>query len=220
MQTLDFTTIHFPEIDLAVRDAHKVRGYFGELFKQHSPLLHNHLESGRLRFAYPLVQYKVVNKHPVIVGLNEGARLLVKLFTQFSELKLSGESIPLYNKKIAMEKAATGLQDRLTTYRFATLWMALNQKNYAQYSQSSPEERKRMLEKILVGNILSFYKGVDYHADTTIMVKPDLYERTTKFKDKTMLAFGGSFVTNAILPDYIGLGKSVSRGFGTVVQSA
>jgi hypothetical protein len=33
-----------------------------------------------------------------------------------------------------------------------------------------------------------------------------------------MLAFSGSFVCNATLPDYIGLGKAVSRGFGCIVK--
>jgi Cas6b N-terminal domain len=41
---LTLTTIRFPEIHLPVRDAHKLRGYFGEVFRSHSPLLHNHYE--------------------------------------------------------------------------------------------------------------------------------------------------------------------------------
>jgi hypothetical protein len=34
-----------------------------------------------------------------------------------------------------------------------------------------------------------------------------------------MMAFEADFVTNAILPKTIGLGKSVARGFGTIVKS-
>ena len=58
--SLHLTTIRFPEIALRTRDAHKLRGYFGNLFQEHSPLLHNHWEDGTSRYAYPLVQYKVV----------------------------------------------------------------------------------------------------------------------------------------------------------------
>ncbi len=54
------TTIRFPEIQLQARDAHKLRGYFGNLFKEHSPLLHNHFEDGSLRYKYSLVQYKII----------------------------------------------------------------------------------------------------------------------------------------------------------------
>ncbi len=28
-----------------------------------------------------------------------------------------------------------------------------------------------------------------------------------------------TFITNALLPNYVGLGKSVSRGFGTIVKA-
>ena len=31
-----------------------------------------------------------------------------------------------------------------------------------------------------------------------------------------MTVFAGGFLTNAVLPDYIGLGKAVSPGFGAV----
>ncbi len=49
-------TIQFPEITLRTRDAHKLRGHLGNLFKEYSPLLHNHYETGELRYRYPLVQ--------------------------------------------------------------------------------------------------------------------------------------------------------------------
>jgi len=48
-QELQVCRIKFPEIQLQTRDAHKLRGYFGNLFKQQSPILHNHYEDGRLR---------------------------------------------------------------------------------------------------------------------------------------------------------------------------
>ena len=31
-----------------------------------------------------------------------------------------------------------------------------------------------------------------------------------------MIAFSGRFTANVLLPDFIGLGKSVSRGFGAI----
>ena len=77
--TIPLTLIRFPGIHLETRDAHKLRGYFGNLFKEHSPLLHNHFEDGQLRYKYPLVHYKVIQEVPMLVGLNEGAALLTEL---------------------------------------------------------------------------------------------------------------------------------------------
>ena len=66
MKDIITTTITFPEINLQTRDAHKLRGYFGTLFREHSPLLHNHLESGETQYRYPLVQYKVIGQTPML----------------------------------------------------------------------------------------------------------------------------------------------------------
>jgi hypothetical protein len=38
----------------------------------------------------------------------------------------------------------------------------------------------------------------------------------TSLKGMPMLGFLGSFSVNFVIPDYWGIGKSVSRGFGTV----
>jgi len=44
----------------------------------------------------------------------------------------------------------------------------------------------------------------------------NVYEKETKFKDKSMIAFQADFVSNAVLPSFVGIGKSVARGFGTL----
>lgn len=218
MQTITTTTIHFPEVTLPTRDAHKLRGYFGRLFQQHSPLLHNHLEGGDFRYGYPLVQYKVINHVPVLFGLEEGARLLVKLFTQIKQLEIAGQTIPLYNKRIQLNNSKLGLIDGLHTYQFDTLWMALNQKNYQQYATLNAAEQKQQIQKILTGNILSLFKATGYWAKQQVLVTSTLQAHRTKFKDQAMTAFKGQFSCNAELTDYCGLGKAVSRGFGTITK--
>jgi hypothetical protein len=67
---------------------------------------------------------------------------------------------------------------------------------------------------------LSFFKGLNIRLESSqrLMAKTDFQEKSTKFKDKDMLAFEGKFVTNALLPDGIGLGKGVSRGFGSILK--
>ena len=212
------TIIRFPEINLETRDAHKLRGYFGELFREHSSLLHNHLETGENAYRYPLVQYKVIGGLPTLVGLNEGADLLIGLFLKIKELQIGGRSYPVLQKNIESKTVNIGLSDDLHAYRFETLWMALSQRNYAEYMAESEEQKLKHLKAILTGNILSFYKAMNYMAEAPILVNLKIIaERETQFKNNSMLAFQASFVTNTILPDYLGLGKSVARGFGTII---
>lgn len=237
-QTLiPMTTVTFPEIALRTRDAHKLRGYFGELFKEHSPLLHNHLENEagadgtttvKFRYAYPLVQYKVLDRVPTLVGLGEGATLLTQLFLQIREITIdqgdsvggarSGETFPVLSKHIRHEQTPIGLTDDLVEYRFETLWMALNQTNYRDYRHYAEAEQQAQLKRVLTSQLLALFRefGLWLQPRERIMLRLSVDERTTQFKNQTMMAFTGGFLANVSLPNGIGLGKAVSRGFGTV----
>ncbi len=217
--TLPLTTITFPEIQLPQRAAAQLRGYFGNVFREHSPLLHNHYDDGRMRYGYPLVQYKVIDGTPMLVGLQEGAKLLAELFFQMKSLDIAGRKYSVMERDISFQNTPVGLGDGLTDYRFASMWMPLNQQNYAEYLQKSADERRAMLGRILTGNMLSFFKGVGLFLPEGIRVMATVRpqdEKRTGFKDNLMTAITGEFTTNAILPDWIGLGKSVSRGYGVI----
>lgn len=212
------TTLTFPHIQLPARAAHQLRGYFGRLFQEHSPLLHNHLESGELRYAYPLVQYKVLRGVPTLIGLGDGARLLVDLFLQIRELDIDGTVYPLDHKDLRCREVAAGYSEDLHRYRFATHWMALTQRNYEEYQGLREGEREEKLRQLLRNHILAAFKGMDVWLEPheRILTQVTLESRSTQFKNQTMLTFAGEFTTNAVLPRWIGIGKSVSRGFGTV----
>jgi extradiol dioxygenase family protein len=210
------TIIQFPDIELQTRDAHKLRGYFGNLFKEHSPLLHNHYDDGSARYAYPLVQYKVINKTPLLVGFQEGAELLVSLFLKIREIQIAGQNYPVLAKNIQQKQYNLNVNQQLYNYRFKTLWMALNQENHRIYQQLDENAKTLFLNRQLQNNILSFYKGLSFRTTDRIMAVTRVNEKQTQFKDQPMLVFDGEFTTNAFLPEMAGIGKAVSRGFGTV----
>lgn len=221
---ITLSIIKFPEISLKVRDAHKLRGYFGNLFKEKSPFLHNHFADGSLIFKYPLVQYKVIDTIPILLGINEGGELLTSLFMQIKTLKIEEKAYFINYKNIANIKIDIGVKKDLFRYSFKNIWMGLNQKNYSAYKilkkENDNEAINNLLKSILKGNILSFFKGVNYTEKKEIILLPELYEKNTKFKGIDMTAFEGEFVTNVKLPDFIGIGKSVSRGFGVIISKS
>jgi hypothetical protein len=210
------TIIQFPDIHLQTRDSHKLRGYFGNLFKEQSPLLHNHYQDGSARYAYPLVQYKVINGCPMLVGFKEGADLLVSLFLKIRELNINGQCFPVLSKNVHQTQSSLTVNEQLYNYSFETLWMALNQDNFRKYTLLDEREKRLFLNHQLQNNILSFYKGLSYRVVERIMATAMVEEKQTLFKNKPMLAFKGHFTTNALLPEWAGIGKAVSRGFGTV----
>lgn len=219
MPTIPQTIIRFPEIKLEKRDAHKMRGYFGSLFQERSPLLHNHFADGSLRYLYPLVQYKVINETPTLVGLAEGANLLTKLFLDITELNIDGRVYPLFQKNLDQYQVEVGLSEELHSYRFENLWMALNQKNNSEYiACQTQSDKDKLLNRILENNLLSFYKGVGIWLKGHLMAKGKFKESKTQLKNNTMKAFSGDFTANCLIPDHVGIGKSVSRGFGSLLK--
>lgn len=214
----NLTHFSFPELRLAARDAHKLRGYFGDMFREHSPLLHNHLEGGGLRYAYPLVQYKVLDGVPTLVGVGEGAGLLTDLFLAVGEIVIDGRVFPLLHKDLRCARAEAGYSEGRHEYVFKTLYMPLNQENFGAWVREGDRARDEHLDRLLRNHILAALKGMGVWLEQGEMIWAEgrLRERQTMFKGQAMLAFSGRFVTNAVLPQWIGVGRSVSRGFGAV----
>jgi hypothetical protein len=210
------TIIRFPEVDLLTRDAHKLRGYFGNFFRDKSELLHNHMGNGEFRYRYPQVQYKVIEGTPTLVGISDGASLLTELFLKIREIDIDGMKYQVHQKNIEARQVDPGASVAPNTYRFETLWMGLNQNNHNHYTEANSLEREKLLEKILIGNCLSFLKEMGVFVKTRLQARASLREKQTRFKNTRMVAFEGMFEINANLPDWIGLGKQVSRGFGTI----
>ena len=77
-----------------------------------------------------------------------------------------------------------------------------------------------MLERLLTANILSFAKGIGLYFDGQVITRiTQLVEpRLQYYKGVKLMSFDAEFKTNVSLPDYIGLGKGVSLGMGTVVR--
>lgn len=214
MIKLNYTCVRYPDIKLRMRDGAKLRGFFANKYTC-DDIMHNHGEEGTI-YRYPLVQYKVIDKSPIIIGLNSGAATIMDIGISEDNIIIQGTHFNLERAEIITEQVDFGLANDNYEYHFKTPWFCLNQNNISKYKKSNENEKQSLLCKILIGNILSMSKGFDYWIKDEIIVESSFKEIPVNFKGKSMLAFKGSFVTNFQIPDYLGLGKSVSRGFGTV----
>jgi len=206
-----------PKTDKPINESStKLRGYIGRQY-QDNLLLHNH-DNQDLIYSYPLVQYKIIENNAIIYGLEEGFDAIKEISTEIKELKLNNtyqvnEKI-LYEKEFQLEES-----EKLYQYQFITPWIALNQKNYQKYRQlKDNKERKIFLNKILIGNILSMAKNFGIMVEKRLIVKSHLNITDVTYKSVVLKGFTGEFQTNFKLPDYMGLGKGVSHGFGTIVN--
>ncbi len=197
---------------------HYLRGFFANSFSE--VLFHNHIGDGKYRYGYPLIQYKIIDGKPTVVGLNEGANLICHYFLDIDKLILRDEVFTEFEKTLFVDEIEMVFESTLKyTYRFLTPWMALNQQNYNIYSEGEDKpnfDKNEFLQRLLVGNILSYAKATGCWLDSQVFVLPILKSIPVKFKNQQMIGFGGEFHSNLKLPELIGLGNSTARGFGTI----
>ncbi len=212
-----FLIAEYKNIRLHQQDAVKIRGYFADMDESDS-VMHNHLETGENVYKYPKVQYKVIHKHPFIVAFGNGIDSLYPKLMCSGKVTFGGEEYDNPDLQIRLETREIGDCSKTLYYRFLTPWLALNQENYKKYaSLEASHEKLLMLEKILVGNILSMCKGFDVRIGQNINAVPDVRSVPVRFKGENMVGFIGQFTANVRLPAFCGIGKGVSRGMGTIV---
>jgi hypothetical protein len=195
----------------------KVRGFLGNTYKDY-PILHNHYANDKFLYSYPYVQYKIINGDIVIVGIDEGADLLKKIAPELTTLSLDKE-YKITEKLIHEKEFDIKPSSEEKHYRFITPWLGLNQNNYQRYINSKDwKEKKDILNRVLVGNLLSMSKGLGIIVNKRLYAKTRFDEKIVEYKGVKMNAFTGEFKVHYSLPDYIGLGKGVSQGFGCVKE--
>jgi hypothetical protein len=204
---------------LFFEDLQEIRGFFGSLFETEN-LFHQH-DSNKLLYRYPLIQYKILNNKLMIMGFNEAVPLLITKLENVKKIQLADREIELVSKKLHLSTHYVRLSKKFQLYHFVTPYFALNEENYQIFKNLEQTiDKKALLEKILIGNILSFLKNMNIWLKEKITI--DLFVEKIKiieFKDQQFTGFSCEFATNIILPDFMGLGKSVSRGFGVIHNS-
>lgn len=186
---------------------------------ENNPFFHNHLGDG-YRYAYPLIQYKLIDGHATIVGINEGGNAIEALFENRSwyDCMLGNRPVKMELIGIRSELFAVRCEKRDFVYTLQR-WLPLNHENYQSYlTLDGLAEQIVMLERILLGNILSFAKGIGVFFEDPIICRIlQLHDnKPYGYKNVEFMSFSVTFRTNVALPCYIGLGKSVAKNNGVV----
>ncbi len=217
----------------------QLRGAVAALWPEQG-LLHQHVNghgenvarrsmASNLIYMYPRIRYGIQSESTaVITGIEEGVGVLEELLKRLEQarLRLGHFETKIVKITFAKKESKFGLSIDANNegqpyflYKFITPWLALSEENYRKYRTSTPPDQKKLIRKILIGNILSLAKSLCYVVTDELKIgKLDIssIQAPVRLKDVEMLGFKGMFSVNFDLPDYIGLGKSVSRGFGTV----
>jgi hypothetical protein len=184
-------------------------------------IFHNHLNDREFLYGYPVIQYKRIGKNPAIVCIDYGVDEIHHFFNNKNlEIVIGQRPVSLVVKNLQMQQYNLQVWEKHFEYRLYN-WLALNQENYEKYQALNDELSQIVfLENILKANIISFAKGVKWDVDKQISLRIDevIKSKIVPYKQQKLLAFDIRFRTNVFLPDFVGLGKGVSLGFGTVSQ--
>lgn len=185
-------------------------------------LFHNHLPNGEgYRYSYPLIQYKRINQRAAILCIGAGTDIVGQFFHDSDMvLNINGKSNKFEIENMQPSKNLIQIWDA-TFYYHIRKWLPLNQKNYEKYNQlNGIAEKTLFLENILKGNILSMAKGLNIFFDKQIECKLTWISeaQTIRYKATQLTMYDAEFSCNVSIPDFAGLGKGVSIGFGSAVR--
>lgn len=186
-------------------------------------LFHNHADGETLRYAYPLIQYKRIQGKAAILGIGEGVNVIGEFLSRPTMQVLIGPQPVILEIERAIPRMITA-QVWENEYQYTVRkWLPFNKENYDKYrTLCTDDEKHTLLNRLLTANILSFFKGMGITVEREIecRITQLTNHRLHTFKGTKLMAFDAQFICNASIPNYVGIGRHASVGFGTVVACA
>lgn len=219
MTTIKTLTIKF-NTPLQRTEIPLFRGAIIAAIPSNNILFHNHSDNG-FRYRYPLIQYKRIGGKAAIVCISDGVEAIGELLT-IPDLcvNIGKKNIELRIEYVEAEEVEIEKSETCIDYQLRD-WLALNEINYALFLETDALiTRIKMLERILVGNILSFLKGIGVRIDYPLkpMIKEYKINNITNFKHIKLTSMDIDFSINIMLPNQIGIGKHSSIGAGILTR--
>ena len=195
---------------------YQVKGVFIRHFKDELivPMLNG---SNRHKFLYPRVQVKILNEQIYIIGIKDGLVPVIAIAEKVKKLDFGNITFDVDSFEIFESNNDFISSKQVITYEFLTPWIALNHMNQGTYKKSNEEEQRLFLNKLIGQNIVFLANELNLSLEKNIYTKLEINDLSPKKVDeKNWGSFEGAFKTNCVLPNYIGLGNGITRGFGTI----
>ena len=195
---------------------YQVKGVFMKQFSDEKivPFL-----DGRLRnkYLYPRVQVKILNEQIYIIGLKEGVNPVLSLVDNVKSFNFGNITIGIEKYDVEENNDQFIPTEKLLRYKFIIPWIALNKSTGGKYRFLTDQEKPLFLNKLLGLNLLFLSKELGLDTKSKIYTKVCLDNLIPeKIDENGWGAFTGEFKTNFIIPNYIGLGNGITRGYGTL----
>ncbi len=171
----------------------------------------------RKKFLYPRIQVKVLDEEIFIIGLNQGVDPIMKIKDEIKELNFGDITFKVEDCDLEESAQLFNLTSNLIKYKFISNWVALNNSTNNKYQNMNDANRLEFLNKLLGENIVFLAREVGFDFEKNIFSRINISSLEPISEDqKGWGAFQGEFHSNIILPNYIGIGNGITRGYGTI----
>lgn len=202
-------------------DIPKLRAAIIEKTKRESNLFHNHIDNTKFIYRYPLIQYKIKDKKPCLICLKEATDDIHYLLRERDlSLVIGKNRYDFEIEDVRLRYVNIQTWDKGFVYNIHN-YIALNQENYRIFkNMESLLDKISFLEDKLKDHINIFAKEMNayFPVDLQMNILEINNEKFIEYKGIFHLTFSINFKSNLFIPDYIGLGKGTSIGFGIVKQ--
>lgn len=191
-----------------------------EYTRRNIPLFHNHDFGTKSEIKYPLIQYKTVFKRAAIIGISDGAFLLQKHIPPTMNLLIGRRNLKFVQRELNIHNVTVEISPSWHYYSLLS-YLPFNQENYMNYLQENNiPDKIQMVEVLIKNHIVSFIDGAGFRIDSPIDIEllEVVDEKKLLYKGIRFLAFDLKFRSNLLIPDFIGIGKGVSVGFGKIMR--
>jgi len=198
------------------KTAYQVKGVFMKQYPNSSaiPML-----DGRYRdkFLYPRVQVKILNEQIYLVGIKDGADPVLEMTKELELLNFGNITFKILDKDVEESIDQFKHVDQLLRYRFVSPWIALSKNTQNRYKFLKNKDRIAFLNRLLGQNIVFLAREMGVELNEKVYTKLRLDSLFPKpVYENNWGSFSGEFQTNFILPNYIGVGNGITRGYGAI----
>lgn len=219
LEPINILTIQFAN-EISQHEIPLFRGAVIHSLENKPILFHNHVGEN-FRYSYPLVQYKRIEGRAAIVCIGKGVESVNEIFTTGNiQLRIGEKDVNTHIESIHIDQVYISCNESDQLYKLCN-WLPLNSKNYNHFvNTDSLIDKISILERVLTGNILSFLKGMDIHLEEqlNIHITKIPNQHFAMYKKVKLMAFDIEFKANIQLPQYIGIGKNASIGYGVLMK--
>lgn len=198
------------------KTAYQVKGVFMKQYPN-SPVIP--MLDGRYRdkFLYPRVQVKILNEQIYLVGIKDGADPVLSITKDFELLNFGNITFNILDVELEENIDQFKHVDQLLRYRFVSPWIALSKNTQNRYKFLKSKDRIAFLNRLLGQNIVFLAREMDIDLNDKVYTKLKLNSLFPKpVYENNWGSFSGEFQTNFVLPNYIGLGNGITRGYGAI----